>query len=311
MEHGGRTPQQGPIFDRAMRQVAEGDLTAFCSWLGVHTDGPVELRSGSFPAGTMHADLLAQVTPGRLLHVEYQRITEPDLAVRMLGYRAQIMRRYPGLGVTQHVIVLGDGWLQPCDDLETGFRLGLRITYLRELDPEPLLATAGLAPLAVLASGDQGRRAQSLAGAFEMIRSGTTPGSGQDQLLEAAAILATIRLDRLTIDQIAKESGMTVESIADFYSDTKIGQELLRRGEAKGEARGEARGEAKGEARGVRATLEALLKERFGDQDDLPAVAAGLAHWASPAAAVQAITTAGTLDDLRREPPPVGPVPRQ
>jgi hypothetical protein len=129
--------------------------------------------------------------------------------------------------------------LQSCDDPANGFALGLRNVYLRERDADPLLARPVLAPVAVLAKGD---------------------------------------VDRSTIDRIRKESGMTVESIAAFFSETEVGQEIGRRGAER--------------------TLVALLRSRFGDHPRLPAIAGRLARLTDQADAIEAITRAQSPDEL-------------
>jgi hypothetical protein len=285
----------GPVFDRAMRRVAEGDLVAFCQWLEVDLAGPAQILSGSFPAATLHTDLLVRVGPQRLMHVEYMRSPPPDLAVRMIGYRASIMRSHPGMQISQHAIVLGDGRVRSADDPENGFTLGLRTIYLRDCDPAPLLSVPGLAPLAVLAEGDRQARARSLVAAVNAIQTGTESGPGQAQLLEAAAVLATIRLDGLTIDQIRRESGLSVESIADFYSETEVGRELVNRGIEQGIER---------EIDRSRQMLATLLRDRFGDQPEIAPIVERLVRWPDPAAAVHAVTRAICLDELRTLSPP-------
>jgi hypothetical protein len=281
----------GPVFDRAMRRVAEGDLPAFCDWLGVDRVGSAQILSGSFPAATLHADLLVQVSPRGLMHVEYMRTPPADLAVRMIGYRASIMRAHPGVRISQHAIVLGEGRVRSADDPENGFSLGLRTIYLRECDPAPLLSVPGLAPLAVLAQGDRQARARSLVAAVNVIQSGTESGPGQAQLLEAAAVLATIRLDGLTIDEIRRESGLSVESIADFYSETEVGRELVNRGIEQGlERSGQ--------------MLATLLFDRFGEQPEIPQIVARLVRWPDPADAVHAVTRVRNLHELLTVRPP-------
>jgi len=282
----GDSTRPGPVFDRAMRRVAEGDLTAFCEWLQVDLEGPTQILSGSFSAATLYADLLVRVNPRQLIHVEYIRSPAPDMAVRMIGYRAQIMRYHPNLQVSQYAIVLGEGRVRSADDPENGFQLGLRTIYLRECDPELFLTVPGLAPLAVLARGDQATRARSLASAVNLIQS--QPGPQQSQLLEAAAVLATIRLDGPTIDVIRRESGMSVESIADFYSETEVGRELLNRGLEQGlELSAQ--------------MIAALLRDRFGDQPQIAEITDRLVHGPDPASAARAITRAETLSELLAE----------
>jgi hypothetical protein len=287
----GDATRPGPVFDRAMRRVAEGDLEAFCEWLDVDLDGPAQILSGSFPAATLHADLLVQVSAQRLMHVEYMRSASPDLGVRMIGYRSQIMRYHPNMRISQHAIILGDGRVRSVDDPANGFTLGLRTIYLRECDPALFLGVPGLAPLAVLAQGDRESRARALFRAVSVIQA--QPGPRQAQLLEAAAVLATIRLDGPTIDLIRRESGMSVESIADFYSETEVGRELLNRGIEQGlERSGQ--------------LLAALLRERFGEQPEIAEVTQRLVHWPDPAAAIQAVNRAGSVSELLALSPPAG-----
>ena len=71
---------------------------------------------------------------------------------------------------------------------------------------------------------------------------------------------------------------MTVESIADFYSETEVGQEIRRRGQER--------------------TLAALLHSRFGDHAQIPAIATRLAHLPDQAEAIDAITRAQSPDEL-------------
>ncbi len=289
---GPRRSRPGPIYDRAMRQIAEADLGVFCRWLGVPPTGPPEVLSGSFPAQTLYADLVVRVRPGQLLHAEYARDAEPDLAIRMAAYRVRLMEKHPGSSIRQIAIVLGDGRVASCDDPRSGFALGLQALYLRECAPETLLSDPHLAPLAVLASQASGRE---LATALSVIRTGTTPGPQQDALLEATAVLATIRLDGPTIDRVRRETGMTVESIADFYSETEVGQELM--------SRGNQQGIEQGIEQGVLETLTRLLRARFGDQAGLEAVAARLARWQDQDAAVTAVTRAAELGSIPADQP--------
>lgn len=217
-----------------------------------------------------------------------------DLVARLLIYRGLILREHPRKHVTQHVVVLGNGRLRGYDDLSgQGFALDLRVTYLREVSASVFLAEPGLAPLAALACGSNGERQLAFAAGLRLIHE--RGGQRSRELLEFAAVLATIRLDRHTINKIVKEIGMTVESIAAEFYDTEFGQELVRMGRVEG--RNEARVEARVEM------LTALLTERFGDHPDLPATARRLADWPG-GAAVHAVTSATTWEDIPAEPPP-------
>jgi hypothetical protein len=219
------------------------------------------------------------VGTGRILHVEYIGKPRQDTIARSTGYRAQIMRRYHGASITQFRLVLGKGKLRSGDDPANGFTLGLKPIYLRECDPEPLLATARLAPLAVLARGDREQRAESFDRALKIVR-----GDLDHAFLEEAALrLATITLDRSTLDRVLEESGMTIDDVVDFYSGTKFGRELVNRSRAEG----------------IVLMLETLLRDRFGEDPRIEATAKRPAETTDPAAAVHAITHAATIADLQ------------
>jgi hypothetical protein len=141
-----------------MRGLMEDDPVAACELLGVEVAGRPEVLPSVFSPGILTADLLLRVGPGRLAHVEYVRRASSDLAVRMLGYRWAVMREREGELLSQHVIVLGEGWVRGHDDLEqNGFRLDLNVIYLREVDPAGWLQNPSLAPLAALGRGSAAR----------------------------------------------------------------------------------------------------------------------------------------------------------
>jgi len=279
----------GPRYDRMMRRIVEeGSFLGFCRWLQVPVEGTPQFVSGSFPSETLYTDLLARVGPGRLLHLEYMVRPDADVPVRMLGYRAQIMRRNPGMQVTQIAVVLGEGNLGDLVDPATGFRLGLRAIMVRDADPQVLLADPGLAPLAVLTRGSPQRRCHHLAQALLLIRS--EPPRRRSALVEASLELARIVLDRPTIDLIRKETGMTVEETADFYSESDWAKVLQDRGRAQGRQEGRQEGRAR--------VLLALLRTRFGQHPDLPALAELLSSW-EESVAIEAITNAERPEEIR------------
>jgi hypothetical protein len=268
------TNRQGPIYDRAMRTLIEDDLGAFCEWLGEPHEAEADLMSSSFTAETMHADLVARVAPGRIVHAEY--ILQPNRAmtVRMVAYLARLLREYPDHSITQYAIVLDKGNLPSVDDPRTGFTLGLRTLYLRESKPAPLLVHPGLGGLAVLAEGDEVGRGHSLKEAIQGVNQ--LPTIRQERLINAMVILASITLKASTIDLIAKETGMTIETVAQFYLGTEVGQEILKQGTAK--------------------TLAALLRSRFGDDPRIPSIAGCLVL--AGEASYPLISEVSSLEDL-------------
>jgi predicted transposase YdaD len=164
----------------------------------------------------------------------------------------------------------------------------LRTIYLRESDPAELMAYPNLAGLTVLAQGDTHARGRALADAIQRVRD--LPEERQERLTNAMLAVATIALDRSTIDLIVKESGMTIETVAEFYSGTEVGQELRNQGRVEGRVEGREEGAAR--------TLAALLRARFGDHAQVRTIAEHLAHTLDDDASIRIVTEAHTLDDL-------------
>jgi hypothetical protein len=273
------------LYDAAMRLWAERSLPEVAAWLdptvaGV-PDAAFEKLATRFAVPMMEADLLIKVGEDRLIHVEYQASPDDNLVQRMYDYRGRIMRAYPGMRLTQYVLVLGAGTFRGFDDLPTfGFALDVRVIYLREHDPAEFLTDPQLAPFAVLARGSRAVREKSLAAAFRLLAESRHPR--RRVLLQVTEALARIRLDDVTIARIEKENGMSIEPMVDFYRDTEVGHRL----------------QAIGREEGREAVLLALLRSRFGDGPKVGDAARWLADWDDQAAAVAVIMSAADLPSL-------------
>lgn len=295
----------GPVFDTALRRMIEMDPVAACALLGVDLREPPEVLTATFPSSTLSADLLLRVGPARLVHVEYMRSGAADLVARMLVYRGLIMRTYPGQHLNQHVIVLGDGKVSGHQDFPgQGFMLELGLAYLRDLDPDLFLAGASLAPLATLCRGGPGQRARTFAQVLRVIDK--DGGDRVAELLEFATVLATIRLDSNTIDTIIREAVMTVESLVEFFRDTEMGKKAIQEGLRRGLEEGHHRGLEEGRDQTRAEIFEALLHERFADDPRIPALVEKLGGWPDLTAAVHAISSASSLDELMARAAPGG-----
>lgn len=183
----------------------------------------------------------------------------------------------------------------------SGFRLGCRALYLRDVEPAVLLADPAVAPLAVLGAGTPLQRVEALALALRVIRE--AGGRHLAERLESAVVLATIRLDRPTIE-LAEEASMSTDSMAkfyedivDFYDETPIGRALRQRGRAEGVAEARAEGVAEGVEAGRAETLALLLVRRFGERPEIAGIARSLAGRADFAAACERVSVA-SLDEL-------------
>jgi predicted transposase YdaD len=275
----------GPIYDNSMRLLARQDMAELCRWLELPVQETTIQRAESLPAATHYVDLVAEIGPGHLAHVEFTRTADPFMVGRMLDYRARIMLLHPRHRITQRVVVLAGGIVADTilDPPQLVFRIG--VTHLHDEDPEPLLVSPSLAPLAVLARVDDGgARVTFFRRALDVIRA-VTDGFRRHDLLHTAVTLATIHLDADTIEALAKEAGMPIT----IDEDTVGGRSLIARGEARGEARGRAA-----------ATIELyaeLLRSAFDQGPRIELLAERLAALPK-ASAVRIARAATSLDDL-------------
>ena len=287
----------GPVYDNALCLLARRDLATICAWLGIPTRPDTIDRGEALPAATLHADLIAETTPGHLAHVEFVRTPGNDMTRRMLDYRARIMTLHPHHTLTQHVVVLAQGTVPPLLHDGQELTLHLHITYLRDQDPTTLLTDPALAPLAVLAHAtNHSARVENLRHALTVINTVDDDHHRHD-LVHTTATLAGIHLDPVTIEQLTKEAGMPFTLDEDTVAGRIIAATAEARGLARGEARGLARGEAQGEARERVQTYTALLTRTFGDDPRIPTLAQHLADLPREQA-LDAALTATTLDDL-------------
>lgn len=277
-------------YDAAMRRWAEHNLPTLAGWLDPTVAGLAPTayarQATAFTVPTIYADLLISAGKNRLMHVEYETSPRKDLATRMYNYRGRIMSLHPKAHLTQHVLVLGAGWVRGHDDLRNGFILDVRVTYLREQDPADFLSDPVLAPLAVLARGTRKQRERYFAAALRLIRDSAHPWASE--LIQTAETLAHIRLDPNTIGRIRKENGMSIKPLVEHYRNTEVGHHLQRIG----------REEEKQEV------LLALLHRRFGNQPEASsAILQHLAGW-TVTDAMDAILDAPNIETLLTAKPP-------
>jgi hypothetical protein len=118
--------------------------------------------------------------------------------------------------------------------------------------------------------------------------------------MEAMLGLATISLDPSTIELIGKETGVAMESVAEFYSGTPLAKQLRK--ELGQQIFAQARQEGRQE--GHVGSLTAALHVRFGDQARIPALAERLARAWDTEASMRIAMQAESLDDLLAQLPP-------
>lgn len=274
----GRRP--GPVYDDAMKILADDDLDALLSILGIH--GHAEPVNVELAASTRTADLLARTEAGGIVHVEFVKDPTPDLDLRMVDYRLRIRRRDRVSPIHQHVLALRDIDVpaEYADVDRDRLRCTWTVVRLGELDPATLLQTPTTAAVAALARGTTEQRLRTLTAAAELIAARTDPDRGRI-LLRAAATLASIVLTRRTITTALEEATMPVPII-----DTPLGREWYEEGREKGRQEGR------------QAVLHLMLRQRFGSDDPrLDSIAARLAALIDDAR-IARLTAADSLDEL-------------
>jgi hypothetical protein len=294
----------GPVYDTAIRGVLEGDPSAVCRLLGilVTTPGqkPVVLSTSfAYPVGALYADLVMRVGPGRLVHIECERkLSADEMVARMLGYRGVIQRRHRGEVLSQYLLVLEGGRVSEfIDPVLSWFWRRLGVLFLRDVDPEMLLAEPSLAPLAVLGRGDQKARVQVLGRALAVVRD--EGGERATELRAFAVALARIRLEESTINNIVREVDVTPqEFMAEMIWNGNWGAEIRRDMRNKFTKEGLVEGREQGREQGREHLLVALIQDRFGAHPDTSAVAEELIGRMDDREAVHAVTSATSLADL-------------
>jgi hypothetical protein len=112
--------------------------------------GPTTARPPIASGGAVRpTDLwVFQTGPNQLAQVECVREVSRTLVTRMLLYRTAISQAHPQAGLEQYVIVVGDGTVRPLDDpVYTGVYFGLKVLYLRDVEPPWYQASPSFAVL--------------------------------------------------------------------------------------------------------------------------------------------------------------------
>ncbi len=282
----GRRP--GPIYDDAMKILADDDLDAVLSLVGVGA-GALEMDT-ELPGSAMRVDVLAR-SPRGIVHVEFVKDPAPSLDLRMMTYRLRIRSQDTNRDtpIAQYVLVLGDDIAVPdrYHDVDAEPPVfSWSVVRLADLDPAPLLANPTTAALAALARGTPAERAAVFTAAARLI-GGTVPDRTRT-LLEAATTLASIVLPAAIIDTALKEASMPV-----LIRDTPLGREIYQEGLAEGRQEGR----QEGERQAVLRLTHLLLTQRFGDDPQAAAVAERLAELPD-ADRLTRIAAATSLNDL-------------
>jgi len=226
-----------------------------------------------------------------------QRQPVEDLELRLVRYWLAITTEH---GSAPHqVVILPRGG--PYTGRYDAGRLTLRydVVDVTGLDRDVLLASV-LAPL-VLTRPDSAPPSPGLVDAVVAQVAAATPDlDARATLVDLAMLGADVGLATMIADSLRRHG------MSNVLERTTEGQELLARGRVAGqaegrvagEAEGRVAGEAEGRVAGEAAGLHVLLAEKFGESDELAAIALALAGQGF-AAGLRRIRAADTLGELR------------
>jgi hypothetical protein len=264
-------------YDDSIKSLGQLDPASLCRLVGVATDTStrVERLSENLPTTTQQVDTLLAIDDHLVLHIEFQTRPERRFAQRMLGYLGRLVgsEAFDGIRVEQHAVLLGPGTLS---DRLPEYNFRFHVHHLRKAPVGPLLADISLTPFAVLADlPDDDHRARTLRTALARIAAVSDPSTRQ-VLAWTTADLASLCLTTDTIRTTWEELAMPFPSFAQALRD---------------EAR------EKGLEQGRQEVLGSMLRQRFGPDQRVPAIAHRLATL-DPDDGAARIAAATNLDEL-------------
>jgi hypothetical protein len=262
--------------DDSIKSLGQLEPASLCRLVGVPIDASTRVVriSESLPTTTHLVDALLAIDDRLVLHIEFQTRPERRFPERMLGYLGRLVGSgaFDGIKVEQHAVLLGPGTL---NDRLPEYNFRFQVHYLRQAPVGPLLADIGLAPFAVLADlPDDDHRARTLRAALERIAA-VSDRRTRETLAWATASLATLCLTTDTITTTWEEIAMPFPSFA---------QALHEQGLEQGLEQG-------------RKILGSMLRQRFGPDPRIPAIAHHLATL-DPDDCTARIAAATDLDEL-------------
>lgn len=287
----GQGGRRGPVYDDAMKVLAEDDPAALLRVLPptaeLAEDGPMQSLDRELAGSAVRTDLLVRLSQS-LVHGEYVKDPTDDLALRMVDYRLRIRRRHREVRVVQFVLVLRRGFAVPdrYDDPDGSLSARWAVVQVAGLDRHRLLAAPTTAALAALVDGSLEERAAALTAAADVIAA--LDGPRRRRVVDAAATLSSIHLPPPIIESALQEAAMPVP-----IRELPLARALLDEGREQGRVEGEALGEHRAAVR----MTSLLLRRRFGDDARIETVAEALAALPDERR-LDLIASATRLDDL-------------
>jgi hypothetical protein len=238
---------------------------AFLEQLGIHQPlRPLDLELASVKERRL--DFLAELSPDRLLHIEFQSSRAASFVFRMLGYYGEILERVAaerragraplplGLEIRQILIYLGQDRWRHADGLDhPNLKFRFETLNVSDVEAGPLVRTGDLgdAVLAILCRGGSSRPMIKAI----LDRIALAPEEQHSEALAQLLVLSKLR----KVEAAVKEESANMPIIVNVEDI-----DLLRQPIDEAFAKGEARGLEKGEARGLTQALTLMLTAKFG-----------------------------------------------
>jgi hypothetical protein len=202
---------------------------------------------------SLRVDLLGELAPGKLIHVELQRANDQAMIFRMAEYALSIRRVYGHLPV-QFVLYVGQAPMRMPARFDTDtFSFACRMVDIREFDAEPLIRSAHLEDniIAILARLQDDR--ESVKRILEHIAESDPATRGL--ALKELTMLAGLRKLESVIGQETRKM-----PILDDIMDHDLFGPAIRQGREEGVEEGVEKGERK--------LLMIVIEQRFGPVPD-------------------------------------------
>lgn len=218
-------------YDNTLKYLVEQYPEQFVSWLLSSEATDIQILKTELSLEPIRADavIFLQIA-NRILHLEFQTlaVSRPPLPLRMLDYWVRLHRQYE-CDVDQVVIFLTPtnaevAFTEEFRAPNTWHRY--RVIRIWEQDPEPLLASPALLPLAVLAQTDSPEvLLQKVAAQVGMIEERERQGN----VSACVMIIAGLKFDNALIHQFFREEVMR---------ESTIYQEIIQQGIKEGVQQG-------------------------------------------------------------------------
>ena len=211
-------------YDSTLKYLVEKYPQAFTRWLfNQQPAEDIEILNTELSTEPIRADALFFVrVADAILHLEFQTLpqSEPPLPLRMLDYWVRLYRQYR-CDIEQVIIFLKPTRLAGVFEnqfTERNLSFRYRVIRIWECDPEPLLTTPGLLPLAVLAQAEVPETLLSqVAAKIDMIED----RQQQRNLSACVQLLAGVKFDEQLIQAYFRE---------DMMQESVVYQRIIRQG---------------------------------------------------------------------------------